>query len=423
MKFRNLVTHGCAVLAGIALAVTFSNRNPSTDVKIETVDSTVGIPIRRTVREIVVRPRDLLRSMTKVPMESSERYTLKRDIYGDWAKRDSLGFLGYLDRRPWPGYIGTEGPFEILAKTQPEELLAYARRTGCTKAAETLVQEGDPYRVLEILGADGLARLPGDVLTDFVRRGEDADPQFHERLAVITDETTRKRAFQDVASRMEDAGRLEDLHALVTRYPESFDDSSTGGNFAVLLARDPREMERLDALPESLRAETAKAMISSFDDDEVSEDGRREILTSLASRGLLKSSGMEVFETIMERAEDMPPEGLEQWKSWAMGLPQDECMRPLRLASMAMWSIGSHAGPDQLANLPPGEMRDAATIGALASQLEQENSSQAIQLAGQIEDAELRTKFLQYLKLCETGDEPDEFDPFGFVESDESKDD
>ena len=186
MKIRNLMTHGCAVLAGIAFAYALSNENRQAEEKIETVDSRVDTAIRRTAREIVIRPRDLLRSLTKVPMESSERYTLKRDIYADWAKRDPLGFLNYFKHRPWPGYIGEEGPFEVLAKTQPEELLAYARRAGCTEAARTLVQEGDPYRVLEILGADGLARLPGDVLTDFVRRGEAADPQFHERLSVNT---------------------------------------------------------------------------------------------------------------------------------------------------------------------------------------------------------------------------------------------
>lgn len=406
------MTHGSAVLAGIVFAAAFSHAIQPSEVNIESADFTEKLPVRRTAREVVIRPRDLLRSLTKVPMERSERDTLKRDIYADWAKHDPLGFLNYFEHRPWPGYFNEEGPFEVLARTQPEELIAYAQRTGCTEAAETLVKKGDLYRVLEVLGAEGLARLPEDVLTEFVRRGEAADPQFHERLAVITDEASRKVAFENVADRMKDAGRLDDLFAFVSQNPEAFEDSSIGRQFAALLRQDPRELERLDVLPESLRVETADAMISSLGNDGVSEDGRREILTNLATRGLIKDSGMEVFEMIAERAEDLPPEVLEDWKTWAMGLPPDEQMRPLRLASVAMWSFGSQAGPDQWTTLPPGEMRDAAVIGAIASLMEQENPLGAKQLAGQIEDAKIRANFLNYLKLGETGDEPDEFDPF-----------
>lgn len=173
-------------------------------------------------------------------------------------------------------------------------------------------------------------------------------------------------------------------------------------------------------MSESLRVETAKAMISSFDDDEISEDGRREILSVLASRGLIKDSGMEVFEMIAERAEDLSPEVLEEWKAWAMALPPDEGIRPLRLASVAMWSYGSHAGPEQWTILPPGEMRDAAVIGGVASLMQQKNSLEVKRLAGQIEDAKIRANFLNYLKLAETGDEPDEFDPFGFGETEQT---
>lgn len=421
MKTRNWMTHGGAVLAGIAFAAAFSHAiQPSEAIK-ENVDSTVNVTVRRTAREVVIRPRDLLRSLVKVPMERSERDSLKSDIYQDWAERDPLGFLNYFEHRPWPGYIAENGPFEVLARTQPEELLAYARRTGCTEAAEILVEKGDLYRVLEVLGADGLAHLPEDLLTDFVRRGEAADPQFHERLAVITDADARKEAFQSVANRMKDAGRLDDLFAFVSQNPEVFDDSSIGENFAELLLQDPRELVRLDEISEALRVETAKAMISSLDSDEVSEDGRREILTNLASRGLIKGSGMEVLEMMAERAEDLSPEVLEDWKTWAMGLPPDEWMRPLRLASVLMWSFGSRAGPEQWAILPPGEMRDAAVLGAVASLMQQENPSEAKQLAGQIEDAKIRANFLNYLKLAETGDEPDEFDPFGFGETNESE--
>lgn len=419
MNSRLIISHCCAVFAGIAFAFALSGRTKPAEAIKDGTGSTVKVPARRPVRDAVIRPRDLLRSLVKLPMESSERYSLKAEIYQDWSKRDPLGFLNYFEHRPWPGYIGSSSPFEILARTQPDELLAYARRTGCNEAAEVLVKLGDPYRVLEVLGVDGLARLPEDVLEDFVRRGESADPHFHERLAVITDEEARKTAFQQVANTMKDAGRLEELLSLVARYPESFEESGIGRNVATLLLQDPREMERLDAMPESLRTATAKEMISSFAHDDLSEDGQREVLAGLASRGLLEGSGMDIFETIVESGEDASPEELDAWRAWATVLPKDETTRPLRLASMAMWSYGTRAGLEQLATLPPGELRDAAVVGAVASRMENENPAEATTLAGEIGDAGLREKFLHYLKLCETGDEPDEFDPFGFQGADD----
>ena len=39
----------------------------------------------------------------------------------------------------------------------------------------------------------------------------------------------------------------------------------------------------------------------------------------------------------------------------------------------------------------------------------------------EIGDGGLRERFLHYLKFCETGDEPDEFDPFGLGGADDSE--
>ncbi|MGC4014458.1 MAG: hypothetical protein QM755_08095 [Luteolibacter sp.] len=242
--------------------------------------------------------------MAHVPMETFERESLKSEIYEDWWKQDPLGFLAHFEHRRWPDRIYGNDPFEGLAKTQPEDLLAYARRTGCQKAVEVLLEKGDRERVLGVLGGDGLARLPGSLLENFVSRGEEVDPQFHEKLALIADAETLARIQRQVVDTMKSAGRLDDLFSVVSRYPEAFDDQELGSKVAPLLAQNPQEMERLDSMSESLRAETAKEMISSLDDPSVGEENQREILAGLASRGLLEGAGKEAFEAITEQAEE-----------------------------------------------------------------------------------------------------------------------
>lgn len=406
---RKACTHGLAVAAGLAVAWTASGWSRQPEASRKTAESVASAPVRPTARPTVIRPRDLLRAMANVPMETFERRTLKSGIYEDWWKQDPLGFLAYFEHRRWPDNMYGEGPFEVLAQTQPEELLAYARRTGCQEAVKTLVEKGEIYRVLEVLGGDGLGRLPGHLLEDFVERGEKADPQFHEKLALITDAETLARAQRQVADTMKDAGRLEDLFSLISRYPEAFDDQEIGSQVALLLAQNPPEMERLDSISDSLRAETAKEMLSTLSEKEIGEEDQREILSGLASRGLLKGSGKKAFEVIMDQAEDSEPETRDAWKSWAMSLPQDESTRPVRLASMVMWAFDK---PDQLDTLPAGELRDAATLGAIAWNLEKEHPEEAEALLGKLGNTGLRDKMLQYMEQAAKGEEPDEFDPF-----------
>lgn len=416
MKLGKFLTHGLAAAAGLAVAFAFTDRTGPAGTPLKAADSTSLTSARHTVRPEVIRPRELLRSLVNVPMEKSERTALKSKIYEDWVKQDPLGCLTYFEHRRWPDGFYGDGPFEILAKTQPEELLAYARRNGSREAVSTLVKVGEPGRVLEVLGRDGLARLPGhtgypgDLLEDFVRRGEETDPQFHEKLARVADGTAQERALREVAETMKGAGRLEELLSFTSRYPEAFDDHEIGSRIAPLLSQDPREMERLDWMSESLRAETAREILSSLSSNRVGDENERAIFSGLASRGLLAGSGKELFESIADRGEDAEPEERNAWKSWAMSLPQDETTRPLRLASMVRWADGS---PEQLETLPPGELRDAATVGAVGRSMEKEDPGHAKALAGRIGDSGLRERMLHFLDQMEKGEEPDDFDPFG----------
>ncbi|MGC4014457.1 MAG: hypothetical protein QM755_08090 [Luteolibacter sp.] len=76
---------------------------------------------------------------------------------------------------------------------------------------------------------------------------------------------------------------------------------------------------------------------------------------------------------------------------------------------MIMWAFDK---PDQLDTLPAGEMRDAATMGVIAWNLEKERPQDAEALIGKIGDTALRDKMLQYMEQAAKGEEPDAFDPF-----------
>lgn len=416
MNTTRWITHGLMIGTGFAAALAFSGKGTAQR-GAEAITNEHGSYSKRThARPAQIRPREMLRSLAAVPMESQERENLKSEIYSEWSTQDPLGFLAYFEHRPQSGYADIDAAFPILAKTQPEELLAYARRTGCEDAARKLVEYADPAVVLELLKQDGCERFPKGLLENLVKKGERLDPHFHEKLAEITDPEARKTALAEAASEIESAGRVEDFMLFLGQYPEVLAPDEAGRRVGKLLLMDRRELGRLDALEGEVRAAAVGEIIDSFDDEHVSEQGQREILAALAARGDLASRRMEVLEAIAEDADEVSPESATAWKGWALSLPAGEESRPLQLASMVRWAISTQAEVGDFASLPDGELRDGAVVGGVARYLSAENLPEARKMIALIGDSALRAKMEGYLTLMEKGEEPDDFDPFGFGE-------
>lgn len=416
MKTGPWITHGLVLAAGFAAALALAGKgSPAVDAKATAAGAGKQPTTRATRHPVEVRPRDLLRSMATMPMESMERYRLKEEIYADWSTQDPLGFLAHFEHRPWFGYMDDEHPFRILAKTQPEELLAYARRTGCEEAASVLIEYADPRHVLELIQQGGTARLTQDLLKKLAEKGEEVDPLFHEKLSAIADPDARKAALAESASVMKETGRLDDLLKLIEQHPDVLNAEDAGESIGHLLLMDRRELGRLDSLDAEVREAAVEEMIHSLHDDQVSGQDQRQILTDLATCGDLDARRKEVFEGILEQ-DDVSPESAVAWKDWALGLPKSERTRPLQLASMALWSLSTRAEAADFEAIPEGELRDGAVVGGVGRYLPTGNLTDAGRMAALIDDPDLREKMKGYLAQLAKDEEPEDFDPFGFEE-------
>jgi hypothetical protein len=415
MNAKRCITHGLALCGGFFVAFALSQKG-TTQREVVPQEKKLGSFSRNAaVRPANISARELLKSLASVPMESQERSNFKYEIYQEWAKKDPLGFLDYIEHRPLGYYLNSDDPFLILAKTQPEELLAYAKRTGCKAAVRVLVENADPSTVLALWQLNGGGGIPMDLLQTLARRGEDLDPHFHEKLAAISDQAARKVTLAEAASRMVDAGRTEDFFAFIRQYPEALVPEEIGRGAGHLMLMDPRELSRLAALEVEVQKAAVGEIIDSFHDDRVSEQGQREILATLATRGLLDSRRKEVFEMLMDVG-DNSNESVVAWRDWAVSLPGSEETRPLQLASIVRWSLSTKAEAADFVALPVGPLRDGAAVGGVGRYLEEENLLEARKMIDLIGDSKLREKVEDYLTLVEKGEEPENFDPFGFDE-------
>lgn len=417
MKGGRWITHGLAIGIGLAVAFAFSGKSAMEQPPEAAASEHRALSRRTRERATTVRPREMLRALAFVPMESQERSSLKWEIYSKWAEEDPLGFLAHFEHRPLTRNNSNAYAyaFSALAKTHPEELLAYARRTGCEDAADTLVSEADPAVVLALLKQGGCERFPKNLLETLAEKGEELDPHFHEMLAEIQDPEARKSALSKAASEMVSAGRMEDFISFLGQNPEALAPEDAGRSIGKLLLMDRRELGRLDALEGEVREAAVGEIISSLHDGHVSEQGQRELLADLAIRGDLDSRRMDVFEKVAG-ADDISKASAEAWKNWALSLSGVEQTRPLQLGAMALWSMSTKAEADEFAAIPEGELRDGAVVGGMGRYLQDENLPEARKMIGLIGDAALREKLEGFLKLMENDEEPDDFDPFGFEE-------
>jgi hypothetical protein len=415
MNARRWITHGLALCGGFFVAFALSQKGTTQREAVPQEERLQSFSRNAAVRPVNISARELLKSLASVPMESRERSNFKYEIYQEWAKKEPLGFLNYIEHRPLGGYLFGDDPFLILAKTQPEELLAYAKRTGCKEAVRVLVENADPAMVLELWQLNGGGGIPSDLLKTLARKGEDLDPHFHEKLAAITDEAARKVTLAEAASRMEAAGRTEDFFAFIRQYPDVLAPEEIGRSAGHLMLMDPRELGRIDSLEGEVQQAAVGEIIDSLYDERVSEQGQREILATLATHGLLDSRRKEVFEMLMED-DDKSKESVVAWRDWALSLSGSEETRPLQLASIVRWSLSTKAEATDFVALPVGPLRDGAAVGGMVRYLEDENLLDARKMIDLIGDSKLREKIEEFLTLVEKGEEPENFDPFGFDE-------
>lgn len=350
-------------------------------------------------------PEDLLGAMVMVPMTPDERYSLRAALYGKWARTDPLGLLKHLEGRAWVSELNFASPFSALAESRPKELLRYAREAGCTEALKELTGKGDPRANLELLLEDAGYTYPEEVYKDIFERGEEHDPEFHQRIAALPDDAAKRAALRVVAKVMVENLRHDDYFALLRDHGDLIDAEDAAGAFAEIVFEDPARLDHFDSLPEAAQATAVNELVTGLSSRDDSDREARQLLPLFAERGWLDDQREELAEIVMANAQDENGEPVEPgstaWKDWALGLPvegQGSYLRDLGIARWAMGDPGNEAAFDQL---PEPRLQDSARVGAIMACIGRHDLTKARQVARGIHHAPRREVMLKALQILE----------------------
>lgn len=411
MKLPRIAAHLLALAAGCGFGSLFLTRK--TPAAMESPRMETRAPSKSAAPRI--HSRELLAALASVPMSATERTSLKYDIYAQWAHSDAEGLLSHLQGKAWPANMG-DGAFSVLADNDPQALLRYIRENGCPDPLIGLAYEKDPRSTLTLLLGEGSHSYPDRIFEILFERGEELDPDFHQRIPELPDERAKKAAFDKVSVVMIKGKRYDEYFEFLGEYGAHGSSESIASSFAEIVLNDHERLGQLDAIPESSRHAAVKSVIEELSNGANNVQATKDLLPLLAEKGLLEEHHEEVLEAIMGRAspDDAVPKAAQEssWKDWALGLPEGERWDLLREAAIARWAGKDLENIANLGTLPTAQLQDAARIGAVIGLMEQERMNDAKRMVATIGDPMRREKFIQVLERMDAGEEVENFDPF-----------
>lgn len=113
---RSLATHACAILLGLGGAIFFVNP-PSQGTDAAAADPVeTNRPRNRPAAANRLSSsaafREAYEELTTRPMTTGERMEMKQRLLYEWAERDPVGFVAFLERkRVWPGQFSLNDNF------------------------------------------------------------------------------------------------------------------------------------------------------------------------------------------------------------------------------------------------------------------------------------------------------------------------
>ncbi|BCX47744.1 hypothetical protein HAHE_16520 [Haloferula helveola] len=426
MSARHMVTHLAAAAFG-AFMVAAIEEHASHQAPEPSDPEPEVLQAKIREREERPEPEAMLARLARLDGEPGEIRQLRREILDAWAARDPFAVLDYLSTRPWERYAGSNPEWlRQLAHDQPDALLAYAIRTGCTRSLDALVTEGDPSATLARFLALGEDRVPVKQLGELFERACTFDPEFYLHLNDLQSARLRHRAALEIAKSMLETHRFERLaeladvlgsgpggeaitECIVRGYSESFTDASF----------------ILD-LPDEARDRVIDRMLEEWSTHgwnyDISDSDLYTMLASIEQRGLgagrenaiALSIAFSQSNNLSESNGAARQAAADRWIPWAIGLPEDPEWQPVRLAAFQRAISADSKRWPQLLEVVDPPTRDLALAGCVESMKSEDFTA----VAEHIADPALRQTALDYAKWSAEYAESDPFssDPFAEFE-------
>lgn len=422
MNARRWFRHGIALLLGAALAAVMAHHPSSGTMPLAGAEQNLR-GHRAHVEPLKASPRELLAALAETRMSMVRRQAMKQEIYRDWAQSDPHGLLNYLNKRAWPVFSGYQFDrvFIELSRQQPHTLPAYARAYGCQDAMEA-IGHGDPRVALAIVQAEMPGGFRDGFMRDLFERGEQNDPEFHLKIAEISDPEAKSEAINGAAQVMLANRRYDDFFNLLAEEREFVSPEGIGGAFASVMVSSGRvgDLNRMESLPEEVRTIAVKEQLEMISSDMIffgkrvedfngEETLRRLLLPHQVDiseeyrlgtmRVLLNHGWHEGMETEISRAIAggdfgiRPNEELAvEWKKWALELPGTDDMESIREAAISRWIKIDKDKVCEIDQLPSQRLRDTAYYALVSGEEGEFFSDDARHWVEKIQDPVLREK-------------------------------
>lgn len=418
MKRAAIISHGLAVAVGLLMAATVLPR-PGARGNTDAL-TRPELSAKSAAREESAKARgarEMLEELSHMPMEPSQRRSLKEELWREWAKADPEGLLRHLQDRAWPSAgsfmsYGAEHAFDEMARRNPEALIDYARREGCGAAWSSLCGDGDPRRILPLLLAKtGQEPVPAWIFRTLFARGLEVDSSFQNEFSRLKAPAERDAAFFAISEELLDLRRFDDYFRFTGE--SGMEASAIGKEFGKYAGKDTEVIGEIEDLPEAARPLAVAGVIGGLHEYSRPEDTMR-VLGILNDAGWWGWTASEPGwrEKLQDLTSDISwgPEDSDSWCDWALKLAEDgEVARFLKETSLRMWS--RNPGPDwqpRLAAITDPALHDMAAA-TLALGLPGEEEASAV--VGMIADGELREKTAEELQSRK--ERGDDGDPFG----------
>ena len=349
------------------------------------------------------------------------RKQIKRQILRQWAENDPSGLLIYLDSRPWlsgqsfSSQGAGEDAFKKLAKTNPDYLLHYAKEHGCFSALSALSDHGNPYSTLHLYLAQDSGSIPPDSFRELFEAAGLIDPEFYRNIISIEEPEVQVQAFQGVSEILFKQHQYQAYFETLKKIHTAQNSTELVLIIADNLITNYADVGLIHSLPEELQDLAIKKTIHLAADVSYPPSGyKHAFLNTCIENNWIASFEEEAKKVISSDFDDSDAKAALAWKTWALELPNNRELTPLRDTAIRTWILSN---PDQwrtIHELPSQTLRDIAYTAVL-HEINLEKEADSISwIKAQIQDPALRKSADQAIQEREEDlfeDDPFAYDP------------
>lgn len=424
MNHFSILTHALAITAGWVL-LSMANQKGTDTPTVQDLTSQHSRTSPHTRSH--TSPRHLLTALSHASMDPSLRKDLKSDLYRDWASRDPIGLLNYLNGRAWNRHGGDA--FANLAQSQPEYLLDYARQHGCIDALHALSSIGDPNIILNLYLAQKPGAIPANEFKVLFEHGLRSDPQFHLNIDRINDTAARTEAFTATAEIWLGLELYDTYFARLNELHDSLQLETITHDFGYHILSNHEDVNLLHSLPEKAQAHAIKEIIEWMPQISPRDESyQRASLATCFENGWIEGHLDSALYIIRARVDNEESDNshlaeASAWRDWGLALPDDGKSQPLRHAAIRRWIVADPTQWKTIINLPTPDLRDVAYTAVLSTLDIEKEVNQIKWIVDQIKDPDIKSIAIQVIDERQNPDtdtdnpfapslDVDPFDPF-----------